>query len=276
MRTTGESFTSNNNFKLGCLDPNETSSSKKPLAPEPALSKSNIYVSLDDEFDYMSQSQLFTSRIEDPAAFPQKDSNVVAQETGPTSTQTAPYPSPKCELYLPTNLTTNTSMVSKNSSPKDFDCQTLDSRKRFCYNCFIVVDGNGIEGGIQNEGFTGQVFCSKKCLKIQYLENSIFCANQACEKGHFLKPTGVLDNGAWYCSIECIEEESMRESRYGQYKSAGDDQEMVRDYEKMEGGNRSLVESIEESDGEESAGVDAGDIDLDFDVSEMGLGKPLF
>jgi hypothetical protein len=88
MRTSGESFTSNNNFKLGCLDPNETSSSKKPPAPEPALSKSNIYVSLDDEFDYMSQSQLFTSRIEDPAEFLKKDSNAVTLETGPIETQT--------------------------------------------------------------------------------------------------------------------------------------------------------------------------------------------
>jgi hypothetical protein len=245
MRTSGESFTSNKNFKLGCLDPNETSSSKKPQALEPALCKSNIYVSLDDEFDYMSQSQLFTSRIEDPAAFLKKDSNAVTLETGPIETQTQSQPSPKCPKSPPIDLTANTSMVSKNTEPKDFDCQTLDSRKKFCYNCFIVVDGNGIDGGIQNEGFTGQVFCSKKCLKIQYLENSIFCANEACEKGHFLKPTGVLDNGAWYCSEECIEEQSMRESRYGQYKWGGDDQEMVRDYEKMEGGNRSLIESIE-------------------------------
>lgn len=271
MRTSGESFKSNNSFKLGCVDPNETSFSKKPQVPAPApeLSKSNIYVSLDDEFDYMSQSQLFTSRT-DIDASTKKDSHEIALETGPIETQTQAETGPTPTQEFQPNSNLNLSMVSRNTEPKDFDCQTLDSRKKFCYNCFKIVDGNCIDGEIQNDGFIGQVFCSKKCLKIQYLENSIFCTNQACEKGHFLKFSGVMNTGEWYCSEGCVAEEKMRESRYGQYKCSGDDQEMVRDYEQMEKLDGSLIESIEEEESEE------GDIDLDFSVGEMGTGKVLF
>merc|ERR1711939_873087 len=67
---------------------------------------------------------------------------------------------------------------------KEFNTQ-FDGRSKYCYNCFNSIDYNCGEE-TYSEDFKNQVFCSKKCLKIQYLENSTFCKNDSCEKGHFV------------------------------------------------------------------------------------------
>jgi len=198
MNTSTQSF-DNNNVKLNHVNMSETTKNFVSLYHEetsqPNITKSNIFIPLDDEFNYMSESQ-FTQKSDTQCAKLSKERDIKNIN----------------DNYKNLSINNETRVsVSKKPTVKN-DCGTtkeakecytqFDGRRKFCFNCFSVIDYN-VGEPIYNDDFKNQVFCSKKCLKIQYLENSTFCKNESCEKGHFLKPSGILNNGDWYCSNSC-------------------------------------------------------------------------
>lgn len=110
-----------------------------------------------------------------------------------------------------------------------------DSRSKYCYNCFVAINYNSPEEPLTHEDFQNQIFCSKRCLKIQYLENSTFCKNENCEKGYFVKFMGVLSEGNWYCSKTCLtidteslkHKDSMKKSNYSMKLSRDESENSV-------------------------------------------------
>lgn len=180
------------------------------LEPQMTKSYTNVYIPLDDEFDYMSESQ-YTQRSD---TLPTKNSvnnkpncNLQSEKTTQLNNvkkyniQEKRLPS-KDKIYEPIVKIDEKVEIIKEG--KDYNMQTeCDMRAKFCYNCFKCIDNNVNDGPITVPDFKDQVFCSKKCVKIQYLENSTFCKNEDCEKGHFIKYQGVLVEGLWYCSCEC-------------------------------------------------------------------------
>lgn len=42
-------------------------------------------------------------------------------------------------------------------------------------------------------------------MKFQLLEHSTICKNDDCEKRHFVKFLGILSEGDWFCSKQCLD-----------------------------------------------------------------------
>jgi len=181
--------TSTQSFKLNNVDLGDT---RNNLNNKPEINEQhNVFVPLDDEFDYMSNSQV--------------TQNSDTQHTRSSLNKPNNGVKSKKNLSKSKSISPSKKAVKEVREANEIETQ-MDFRTKFCYNCFKPVDKNLDEPIVPcNEDFKDQVFCSKKCLKIQYLENSTFCKNEGCEKAHFLKHLGILDEGNWYCSTGCMD-----------------------------------------------------------------------
>lgn len=171
---------------------------EKELLETGDIPQQNIYEPIEDEYDYLSnneytQRSCITNESNTSGVF--VDNN---EETNQKNYEEQPYE----EVYNQKTTESNISVQTNRSKKevKEFETQ-CDSRRQFCYNCFSVIKDNVIT----NPEFKNQTFCSSRCLKFQLLEHSTICKNDDCEKRHFVKFLGILSEGDWFCSKQCLD-----------------------------------------------------------------------
>lgn len=248
----------------------------------------NVYIPQDDEFDYMSSSQV-TQKSDTQCSKSSLNNKPNCNSKSEKNLQ--PY------IEKKSNITERLSPNKKHNhivkiderdeikqESKDCNMQTdFDNRAKFCFNCFQVIDNNAGDGPMTAPDFVDQVFCSKKCIKIQYLENSTFCKNEACEQGHFIKYKGVLAEGLWYCSSKCHMESSTYIQAINTMTNSNEfmdiDQEtynrMVKDHDSLEPTNYHL-EEIEKDNNfqKDDVSIESEDVDYqDYNEIDLDLGE---
>ena len=224
-----------------------------------------VYIPLDDEFDYLSeQPQLKTDKRD--SANRQPTSTAVKNETFQTPTASA--------------------LQKPNKTGHEIITQ-CDSRSQYCYNCFTAITPTSPLSPQTHDDFPDQIFCTKRCLKIQFLENSTFCTNPICPKPYFIKPTGVLSNANWFCSKDCLfthtdspNQESMKKSNYSMRLSRdsctslaslspGLYNSMINEAKRLDGEDKRCCQEELELDGEDLFG-DESYATLEVDMSFGG------
>lgn len=69
---------------------------------------------------------------------------------------------------------------------------------KYCFKCFRMANTPQ-----ESEYAPGKYFCSERCLKFYFLEQTIVCSSISC-KAMGIKSSGAFGKGNWYCSENCL------------------------------------------------------------------------
>lgn len=120
-------------------------------------------------------------------------------KTGGSSEKTIPK---EKEAPQPTKNTCETGAMQTDTMDLAFSIRNsvsglVSNTTKYCYRCFSKV--REIH---ESEYCPGNYFCSDKCLKFFFLDQTIVCASESC-KTMGVKTRAWFHNGQWFCSEQC-------------------------------------------------------------------------